>query len=47
LIDSFGSEKAGWNKFIEVYRFSMYLDEKSELMELWKIIILKVPKYLI
>lgn len=34
-LDSFGSGKAGWNKFIEVYRFSMYLDEKSEPMELW------------
>lgn len=33
-LDSFGSGKAGWNNFIEVYRFSMYLDKKSEPMEL-------------
>lgn len=34
-LDSFGDGKEGWDEFIRVYRFSMYLDENSEPMELW------------
>lgn len=34
-LDSFGDGKEGWDEFIRVYRFSMYLDENSEPIKLW------------
>lgn len=45
-LDIFGGGITGWKKFIEVYRLSMYLDEKSEPIELWNnhnIVNTKIP----